>query len=72
MALRWFHLPVWVCLASACFCALAGQSTLASAAALLAGILYVIFVTALMKDKQRQKAIEREGTGSQSSHQSGR
>lgn len=63
MVLRWFHLLVWMCLAAACFAA-AGQSSLASTAALLAGILYLVFVTALMKDKQRRKANEYEGTGS--------
>jgi hypothetical protein len=69
--LRWSHLLVWLLLAATCFLASAGQSALASATALLAGILYLLFVTTLMKDKQRQKAFEHESTAPPSNRQSG-
>ena len=62
--LRWFHMLVWMLLATACFFTDAGQATLATASALLAGVFYGVFVVALIKDKQRQKANEREGIGS--------
>jgi Flp pilus assembly protein TadB len=70
--LRWFHSLVWMLLAAACLFADAGQSTLASACLLLAGVFYVVFVVTLIKDGQRQKAIEREGIGSQPPRQSSR
>jgi Flp pilus assembly protein TadB len=70
--LRWFHTLVWMLLAAACFFTDAGQSTLAAASALLAGVFYVVFVVTLIKDGQRQKAIEREGAGSQPPRPSGR
>jgi Flp pilus assembly protein TadB len=63
--LRWFHTLVWMSLAAACFFAGAGQSALVTTCLLLAGVLYVVFVVTLIKDGQRQKAIEREGTHSQ-------
>lgn len=59
-------------LATACFFADAGQSTLVTACLLLAGVFYAAFVVALIKDGQRQKAIEREGAHSQTPRQSGR
>jgi hypothetical protein len=62
--LRWFHMIVWMLLAATCFFTDADQSTLASVSALLAGVFYVIFVVTLIKDKQRQKANEREGLSS--------
>jgi threonine/homoserine/homoserine lactone efflux protein len=70
--LRWFHTLVWMLFAAACFFADAEQSTLVAACVLLAGMLYVIFVVTLIKDGQRQKAIERAGTNSQPPRQSGR
>jgi hypothetical protein len=70
--LRWFHTLVWMLLAAACFFADAGQSTLVTACLLLAGVLYVVFVVALLKDGQRQKAIERESANSYPPRQSGR
>lgn len=70
--LRWCHMLVWLLLATACFFADAGRSALATACLLLAGGTYVIFIVTLIKDGQRQKAIEREGTGSQPPRQSGR
>jgi hypothetical protein len=62
--LRWFHMLVWMLLATTCFFVDAGQTTLAGACALLAGVFYVVFVVTLIKDRQRQKANEREGIGS--------
>jgi hypothetical protein len=62
--LRWFHMLVWMLLATACFFADAEQATLAAGCALLAGVFYVVFVVTLIKDRQRQKANEREGIGS--------
>jgi len=70
--LRWFHTIVWMLLATASFYANAGLSILATTTLLLAGVLYLVFVVTLIKDGQRQKAIEREGTGSQPPRQSSR
>ena len=62
--LRWFHALVWVMLAATCWFADAGQTTLATASAMVAGIMYVTFVVALIKDGQRRKAFEHESTSS--------
>lgn len=51
-------------LATACFFADAGQSTLVTACLLLAGVLHVVFVVTLIKGGQRQKAIEHESADS--------
>ena len=63
--LRWFHMLVWMLLATTCFFADAGHTTLATACALLTGVFYVIFFVTLIKDRQRQKVNEHEGAGSQ-------
>jgi hypothetical protein len=47
------------------------QTTLASALALVAGIMYVTFVVAFIKDGQRRKAFEYESTASPSNCQPG-
>lgn len=69
--LRWFHALAWVMLAAMCWFLDAAQTTLASASALIAGIMYVTFVVALIKDGQRRKAFERESPASSSDRQSG-
>lgn len=70
--LRWFHALVWVMLAAMCWFLDAGQATLASASALVAGIMYVTFVVALVKDRRRQKALEHAGTPPPANRQAGR
>ena len=70
--LRWFHALVWVMLAATCWFLDAAQTTLASASALIAGIMYATFVVALIKDGRRRKAFEHESTAPPSNRQSGR
>jgi len=70
--LRWFHTLVWVLLAALFLFLDAGQTTLATFSALIAGIMYVTFVVALIKDGQRRKALEYESTAPPSNRQSGR
>ena len=69
--LRWFHALVWVMLAATCWFLDAAQTTLATASALVAGIMYVTFVVALIKDGQRRKAFEHESTAPPSNRRSG-
>lgn len=69
--LRWFHALAWVLLAAMFWFLDAGQATLALAAALVAGIMYVTFVTTLIKDGQRRKAFEHESNAPHSNRQSG-
>src|SRR5512134_2894379 len=59
--LRWFHSLAWVMLAAMWWFLDAAQTTLALASALIAGIMYVTFIVALIKDGQRRKAFEHEG-----------
>jgi hypothetical protein len=59
-ALRWLHSLAWVMLAATCWLLESGQEQLATMSALMAGIMYVTFVAALVKDGQRRKALERE------------
>jgi hypothetical protein len=70
--LRWFHALAWMMLAAMFLFLDAGQTLLASASALSAGIMYVTFVVALVKDGQRRKAFERESADPPSHRQSGR
>lgn len=70
--LRWFHALAWVLLAAACWFLDAGQVTLAGASALVAGIMYVTFVVALIKDGQRRKAFEHESSNPPANRRSGR
>ena len=69
--LRWFHTLAWAMLAAACLFSDAGQPPLAATSALIAGIMYVTFVVALIKDGQRRKAFEHESTAPPSNRQSG-
>lgn len=69
-ALRWFHSLAWVWLAVTCWLLNAGQEQLATISALLAGIMYVTFVAALVKDGQRRKALKLESLSSPSDRQS--
>jgi hypothetical protein len=69
--LRWFHTLAWVALAAMFLFLDAGQTTLASATAVLGGVMYVTFVVALIKDGQRRKAFEHESTAPPSHRQSG-
>ena len=59
--LRWFHALAWVMLAAMCWFLDSAQATLAAASALVAGLMYVMFVVVLIKDGQRRKAFEHEG-----------
>lgn len=68
--LRWFHALAWVMLAAMFWFLDAGQMPLATASALLAGIMYVTFVFALIKDGQRRKAFEHESPNPPSHRQS--
>ncbi len=70
--LRWFHALVWVLLAAMFWFWDAGQPTLASASGLAAGIMYLTFGVALVKDRRRQKALERESADPAAPRQSGR
>lgn len=58
--LRWFHSLTWVLLAATCWFLDAGQTPLAAASAIMAGLMYATFGVALVKDKQRRKAFEHE------------
>ena len=69
--LRWFHALAWVMLAATCWFLDAVQVPLAAATALMAGIMYVTFVVALVRDGQRRKAFEHESTAPPSNRQSG-
>jgi hypothetical protein len=69
--LRWFHALAWVMLAATCWFFGVGEPTLASTSALVAGIMYVTFVVALIKDGQRRKAFEHESTAPSSDRRSG-
>jgi uncharacterized membrane protein len=68
--LRWFHALVWAMLAAMFWFLDAGQTPLAAFSALIAGIMYVTFVVALVKDGQRRKALEHESTPPPSNRQS--
>ena len=68
--LRWFHALAWVLLAAMFLFLDAGQATLASASGLMAGIMYVTFVVALVKDSQRRKAFEHESAAPPPNRQS--
>jgi drug/metabolite transporter (DMT)-like permease len=70
--LRWFHALAWVMLAATCWFLDAAQTTLASASALIAGFMYVMFIVAVIKDGQRRKALEHESLNPPSNRQSGR
>jgi hypothetical protein len=70
--LRWFHALAWVMLAAMFWFLDAAHMALASTSALIAGIMYVTFVAALVKDGQRRKALERESTAPPSDRQPGR
>jgi hypothetical protein len=51
--LRWFHSLVWALLALACFVQagqIAGARTMGGALAVLAGLLYLVFMSALVAD----------------------
>lgn len=69
--LRWFHALVWVMLAAMWWLLDAGLQPLATASALVAGIMYLTFVVALTKDKQRRKAFEHESIAPPADRQSG-
>ena len=69
--LHWFHVLAWVMLAAMFWFLDAAQTTLASASALIAGLMYVTFVVAMIKDGQRRKAYEHESTAPPSNRQSG-
>ncbi len=56
--LRWFHALVWLLLAVACFAWGGGLDSLASIAAVVAGVTYLIFISAVIKEGQRRKAFE--------------
>jgi hypothetical protein len=71
-ALRWFHALAWVMLAATFWFLDAAQTMLASVSALIAGLMYVTFVVAMIKDGQRRKAFEHESTAPPSNRQSGR
>lgn len=70
--LRWFHTLAWVMLAAACWFSDAMRPTLIAVSALIAGIMYVTFVIALIKDGQRRKAFEHESLHPPSNRQSSR
>ena len=69
--LRWFHTLAWTMLAAMWWFLEAGQVPLATASALIAGIMYVTFVVALIKDGRRRKAFEHESTTPPADRQSG-
>ena len=69
--LRWFHALVWVMLAAACWFLDAGHTPLAVMSAAIAGIMYVTFVVALIKDGQRRKAFKHESPHPPANRQSG-
>ena len=53
--LRWFHAPIWVLLALSCFIRatlLPGGATAANVSALLALLLYLVFLGTLVADRQ--------------------
>jgi hypothetical protein len=50
--LRWFHSLVWLSFALACFFWASGYSLLASGFALLALIVYLVFLLMLMADRR--------------------
>jgi hypothetical protein len=70
--LRWFHALAWVMLAAMFWFLDAGQQALAEASALIAGIMYVTFVVAIVKDGQRRKAFEHESLNPPANRRSGR
>lgn len=70
--LRWFHALVWVMLAAMFLFFDAAQPTLAAVSALAAGLMYATFVIAVIKDGQRRKAFEHEGTAPPSNRRSGK
>src|SRR5262245_28820826 len=56
--LRWFHSLVWVLLALACFVqasAVAGSGAVGVASAVLAGLMYLIFIGALVADARMRR-----------------
>ncbi len=69
--LRWFHALAWVMLAAMFWFLNAGHDALVTASALIAGIMYVTFIVALIKDGQRRKAFEHESTDPPTHRQSG-
>jgi len=54
--LRWFHSAVWLLLALACFLWASGPSTLANGLALLALIVYLVFLFTLLTDRRDGQA----------------
>jgi hypothetical protein len=69
--LRWFHALVWALLAAMFLFLDAEQQTLATVSALGAGLMYVTFIVALVKDRKRQKALAHESANPSSHRQSG-
>jgi hypothetical protein len=51
--LRWFHSAVWLLLALACFLWASGPSAAATALAVAALIVYLIFLATLLADRAR-------------------
>ena len=56
IVLRWCHSVVWALLAASCFLWAGGPSLLANALALLALILYLIFLFTLITDRKTSEA----------------
>lgn len=71
VVLRWFHALVWLLLAMMFLFFGVGQAALASTTGLAAGIIYGMFVVAVVKDDQRRKALKHESPDPPAHRQSG-